>query len=120
MRLLGEAQSLVEFINDLRRIPAIDSRGYDHATSTACHVVEELLENIHDRRRRLEELWQRRRQELLSHQKLLSLQEGMDKLRKMFQDLLLVDKLFTTLGDRLEQTKTIQTDHRNLEIRGKV
>lgn len=44
IRLLGEAQSLVDHINDLGRIPAADSRGYKHATSSACYVVESLLE----------------------------------------------------------------------------
>ncbi|XP_055338080.1 LOW QUALITY PROTEIN: titin-like [Paramacrobiotus metropolitanus] len=119
MRLLGEAQALVEFINDLRRIPAADSRGYDHATTAACHIVEELLEKVHDRRKRLEELWQRRRQQLLSHQNFLSLQQSMEKLRKLFEILLAADKKFTTIGSNLPESKTIWTAHQQHETSAK-
>lgn len=120
MKVLSESQGLLDFINELHRIPAADSRGYPHATSAACHIVEDLLENIHDRRKRLEELWQRRRQVLLTHQQLLSLRDGMQALRKMFQELLAADGQFNSLGNGLGETRKIIEDHSRFEIKVKV
>ena len=139
IRLLGEAQSLVDHINDLGRIPAADSRGYKHATSSACYVVESLLEvarayncnefcfssnlifqNVHDRRRKLEELWQRRRADLLVQQKLKSLRQSMEKLLELYQSVLEMDKRFVTLGMNLMDTHKIIIDHEILEQQAKV
>jgi len=57
MATLQEGQLLLERIRKVALCAGVQTR---HATTSACHAIERLLQLLQDKWRRLEELWHRR------------------------------------------------------------
>lgn len=57
MSTLQEGQLLLERIRKVALCAGVQSR---HATTSACHAIERLLQLLQDKWRRLDELWYRR------------------------------------------------------------
>lgn len=62
MHTLNEGQSLLDSIREIGSHSEMAQNR--HATTAACYGIEKMLEQLHDRRRRLEELWHRKKIQL--------------------------------------------------------
>lgn len=76
MATLQQGQSLLDKIRQMSTRAEVHGR---HATTAACFGIEQLLELLQDRRRRLEELWQQRKTKLEQCLQMLLLDQEVKK-----------------------------------------
>lgn len=81
MATLQQGQSLLDKIRQMSARAEVHGR---HATTAACFGIEQLLELLQDRRRKLEELWQQRRTKLEQCLQMLMLDHEMKKVCMRF------------------------------------
>jgi len=72
MTTLQEGQLLLERIRKMATCADVQNR---HATTSACYGIEQLLLRLQDRKRRLEELWYTRKQQLSKCIQMLQLEQ---------------------------------------------
>ncbi len=81
MSTLTEGQTLIDRIREMGMHADVQNR---HATTAACFGIEQLLEMLQDRRRRLEELWLQRKIKLEQTLQLLLLDQEVNKVAHLY------------------------------------
>ena len=93
MQTLQEGQSLLDRIREMGMHSDIQNR---HATTAACYGIEHLLELLHDRRRKLEDLWMQRKVRLEQCLQLLLLDAEVKKVNATHNSFKLVKIILIT------------------------
>nr|XP_006823021.1 PREDICTED: titin-like [Saccoglossus kowalevskii] len=112
MHTLNKGQALLDRIKEVGNL--MDPR-YQHATTAACYGIERVMEELHDRRRLLEELWLRRKLKLEQCLLLCELSIEVEDISNWFKSKGEAYMKRTDIGDSLEATEKLIKEHAEFE-----
>jgi len=112
MHTLQEGQALLDRIREMGMHADVQNR---HATTAACYGIEQLLEQLQDRRRRLEDLWLQRKIKLEQHLQLLLLDLEINKVSEWYTQVGDVYLSTADLGDSIPAAQALHDRHIQFE-----
>ncbi|XP_071940991.1 triple functional domain protein-like [Antedon mediterranea] len=110
MKAMNLGRTLIQKLNNMTPVDSpVEDR---HATTTACYAIERTLESLQDRRRGLEDAWNKRRLDLEQNIVLCNLNQEVDEVSDWFKS---YGEVHFDVGDSIEATRTRLKDHERLQ-----
>ncbi|XP_033111497.1 triple functional domain protein-like [Anneissia japonica] len=110
MKTMNLGRALTQNLNELTPVSSpVEDR---QATTAVCFAIESNLESLQDRRRALEDAWNKRRQDLEQNVILCKLNKEVDEVSDWFTS---HGDIHLDVGDSIETTRARLADHKKLQ-----